>query len=99
MFSSADNSTLIIAIKGTSAAILGGGGPTATRDKINVSCFLLFPFAYGWGLVDFRFCLLRFVICNEKKEEKGGKGWKEDAEECRADVEDEERGYFYYLLC
>ncbi|KAH7059683.1 Alpha/Beta hydrolase protein [Linnemannia elongata] len=35
VFSSADNSTLIIAIKGTSAAILGGGGPTATRDKIN----------------------------------------------------------------
>ncbi|KAF9415674.1 putative lipase atg15 [Podila epigama] len=35
VFSSADNSTLIIAIKGTSAAILGGGGGTATRDKIN----------------------------------------------------------------
>ncbi|KAF9103449.1 putative lipase atg15 [Mortierella sp. GBA35] len=35
VFSSAENSTLIIAIKGTSAAILGGGGSTATRDKIN----------------------------------------------------------------
>ncbi|KAG0215805.1 putative lipase atg15 [Mortierella sp. GBA30] len=35
VFSSADNSTLIIAIKGTTAAILGGGGSTATRDKIN----------------------------------------------------------------
>ncbi|KAG0275100.1 putative lipase atg15 [Linnemannia exigua] len=35
VFSSADNTTLIIAIKGTSAAILGGGGSTATRDKIN----------------------------------------------------------------
>ncbi|KAG0032089.1 putative lipase atg15 [Podila clonocystis] len=35
VFTSADNSTLIIAIKGTSAAILGGGGGTATRDKIN----------------------------------------------------------------
>jgi putative lipase involved disintegration of autophagic bodies len=73
VFSSADNTTLIIAIKGTSAAILGGGGPTATRDKINVSCLLLLPFGYGWGLVVFRFCLLRFVICHERKE-KGGKG-------------------------
>ncbi|KAF9191400.1 putative lipase atg15 [Haplosporangium sp. Z 767] len=35
VFSSADNTTLIIAIKGTSAAILGGGGGTAARDKIN----------------------------------------------------------------
>ncbi|KAF9410116.1 putative lipase atg15 [Podila epigama] len=35
VFLSQDNSTLIIAIKGTSAAILGGGGGTATRDKIN----------------------------------------------------------------
>ncbi|KAG0302383.1 putative lipase atg15 [Linnemannia gamsii] len=35
VFASADNSTLIIAIKGTSAAILGGGGGTSTRDKIN----------------------------------------------------------------
>ncbi|KAI1319211.1 putative lipase atg15 [Mortierella claussenii] len=35
VFTSRDNSTLIIAIKGTSAAILGGGGSTATRDKIN----------------------------------------------------------------
>lgn len=37
VFASEDNSTLIIAIKGTSAAILGGGGGTSTRDKINVS--------------------------------------------------------------
>ncbi|KAG0327202.1 putative lipase atg15 [Dissophora globulifera] len=35
VFASADNATLIIAIKGTSAAILGGGGGTSTRDKIN----------------------------------------------------------------
>ncbi|GJJ70822.1 lipase ATG15 [Entomortierella parvispora] len=35
VFVSADNSTLIVAIKGTSAAILGGGGGTAARDKIN----------------------------------------------------------------
>ncbi|KAF8940889.1 Alpha/Beta hydrolase protein [Dissophora ornata] len=35
VFSSKDNSTLIIAIKGTSAAILGGGGSTAGRDKTN----------------------------------------------------------------
>ncbi|KAF9271718.1 putative lipase atg15 [Mortierella alpina] len=35
VFASEDNSTLIIAIKGTSASILGGGGSTSTRDKIN----------------------------------------------------------------
>ncbi|KAF9569508.1 putative lipase atg15 [Mortierella alpina] len=35
VFASEDNSTLIIAIKGTSASILGGGGATSTRDKIN----------------------------------------------------------------
>ncbi|KAG0057751.1 putative lipase atg15 [Gryganskiella cystojenkinii] len=35
VFGSSDNKTLIIAIKGTSAAILGGGGGTSTRDKIN----------------------------------------------------------------
>lgn len=48
VFASADNSTLIIAIKGTSAAILGGGGGTSTRDKINVSwaLCLLYLFVY-----------------------------------------------------
>ncbi|KAF9346941.1 putative lipase atg15, partial [Mortierella sp. NVP85] len=35
VFASKDNSTLIIAIKGTSAAFLGGGGSTAARDKTN----------------------------------------------------------------
>ncbi|KAG0255245.1 putative lipase atg15 [Mortierella polycephala] len=35
VFASEDNSTLIIAIKGTSASILGGGGSTSARDKIN----------------------------------------------------------------
>ncbi|KAF9586619.1 putative lipase atg15 [Lunasporangiospora selenospora] len=35
VFVSKDNSTLIIAIKGTSAAVLGGGGDTAARDKVN----------------------------------------------------------------
>ncbi|KAG0263485.1 putative lipase atg15 [Actinomortierella ambigua] len=35
VFASDDNSTLIMAIKGTSAGFLGGGGPTAGRDKTN----------------------------------------------------------------
>ncbi|KAF9112150.1 putative lipase atg15 [Mortierella sp. AM989] len=35
VFASKDNSTLIIAIKGTTAALLGGGGRTAGRDKTN----------------------------------------------------------------
>jgi putative lipase involved disintegration of autophagic bodies len=52
VFASADNSTLIIAIKGTSAAILGGGGGTSTRDKINVSKGLL-----GSFLSPFLLCL------------------------------------------
>ncbi|KAF9348451.1 putative lipase atg15 [Mortierella sp. AD094] len=35
VFASKDNSTLIVAIKGTTAAFLGGGGSTAGRDKTN----------------------------------------------------------------
>ncbi|KAG0317382.1 putative lipase atg15 [Dissophora globulifera] len=35
VFASKDNMTLVVAIKGTSAAILGGGGTTAPRDKMN----------------------------------------------------------------
>ncbi|KAF9577578.1 putative lipase atg15, partial [Lunasporangiospora selenospora] len=35
IFASEDNSTMVIAIKGTSAALVGGGGATAPRDKIN----------------------------------------------------------------
>ncbi|KAI8360075.1 Alpha/Beta hydrolase protein [Mortierella sp. GBAus27b] len=35
VFASRDNSTLIIAIKGTTAAFLGGSGNTAARDKTN----------------------------------------------------------------
>ncbi|KAG0238367.1 putative lipase atg15 [Actinomortierella wolfii] len=35
VFASDDNSTLIMAIKGTSAGFLGGGGSTAARDKMN----------------------------------------------------------------
>ncbi|KAF9395938.1 putative lipase atg15 [Podila verticillata] len=35
VFSSPDNSTLIIAIKGTALALIGGGGGTAPKDKLN----------------------------------------------------------------
>lgn len=36
IFVSEDNSTVIISIKGTSAGwIVGGGGPTAVKDKLN----------------------------------------------------------------
>lgn len=37
MYVSEDESTVVIAVKGTTAAFLGGGGGTSTRDKINVS--------------------------------------------------------------
>ncbi|KIM40554.1 hypothetical protein M413DRAFT_445993 [Hebeloma cylindrosporum] len=35
VFATPDNSTVIISIKGTSAGLFGGGGPTAKRDKLN----------------------------------------------------------------
>ena len=35
MFATADNGTVVIGIKGTSAGVFGGGGPTAKRDKLN----------------------------------------------------------------
>ena len=35
VFSTEDNSTVVVSIKGTSAGILGGGGPTQKKDKIN----------------------------------------------------------------
>ncbi|KAF8843786.1 alpha/beta-hydrolase [Paxillus ammoniavirescens] len=35
VFATADNSTIILSIKGTSAAILSRGGPTAKKDKLN----------------------------------------------------------------
>lgn len=35
MFATPDNSTIVVSIKGTSAAIFGGGGPTVKKDKIN----------------------------------------------------------------
>jgi len=35
VFATADNSTVVISIKGTSAGILGGGGPTAEKDRLN----------------------------------------------------------------
>jgi lipase ATG15 len=37
VFADAKNETVIIAIKGTSAGVLGSGGPTAKNDKYNVS--------------------------------------------------------------
>jgi len=37
VFADDKNSTVIIAIKGTSAGVLGSGGPTAKNDKFNVS--------------------------------------------------------------
>ncbi|KZS95093.1 alpha/beta-hydrolase [Sistotremastrum niveocremeum HHB9708] len=35
VFASTDNSTVILSIKGTSAGLFGGGGPTAKKDKLN----------------------------------------------------------------
>jgi len=35
VFATPDNSTVIISIKGTSAGVFGGGGPTAKKDKFN----------------------------------------------------------------
>ncbi|KIJ13477.1 hypothetical protein PAXINDRAFT_81142 [Paxillus involutus ATCC 200175] len=35
VFATADNSTIILSIKGTSAAVFSGGGPTAKKDKLN----------------------------------------------------------------
>ncbi|KDQ18696.1 hypothetical protein BOTBODRAFT_29072 [Botryobasidium botryosum FD-172 SS1] len=35
VFATEDNSTVVVSIKGTSAAIFGGGGPTARKDKLN----------------------------------------------------------------
>lgn len=35
VFATPDNSTVVLAIKGTSMGILGGGGPTTTKDKFN----------------------------------------------------------------
>jgi lipase ATG15 len=35
VFATADNSTVIVSIKGTSAGVFGGGGPTAKKDRLN----------------------------------------------------------------
>ncbi|THH32237.1 hypothetical protein EUX98_g1940 [Antrodiella citrinella] len=35
VFATPDNSTVVLSIKGTSAAFVGGGGPTAKKDKFN----------------------------------------------------------------
>ncbi|PPR02606.1 hypothetical protein CVT24_002177 [Panaeolus cyanescens] len=35
VFATEDNSTIIVSIKGTSAGVFGGGGPTAKKDKLN----------------------------------------------------------------
>lgn len=35
VFATPDNSTIVLSIKGTSAAFIGGGGPTARKDKFN----------------------------------------------------------------
>lgn len=35
VFATPDNSTVIISIKGTSAGVFGGGGPTTKKDKLN----------------------------------------------------------------
>lgn len=37
VFASPDNSTVVVSIKGTSAGLIGGGGPSAKNDKYNVS--------------------------------------------------------------
>ncbi|KAJ3720828.1 alpha/beta-hydrolase [Lentinula guzmanii] len=35
VFATPDNATVIVSIKGTSAGVLGGGGPTTKKDKLN----------------------------------------------------------------
>jgi lipase ATG15 len=35
VFSTPDNSTVVVSIKGTSAGVFGGGGPTVKKDKFN----------------------------------------------------------------
>jgi len=35
VFATSDNSTVFVSIKGTSAGVFGGGGPTAKKDKFN----------------------------------------------------------------
>ncbi|KAI0359725.1 alpha/beta-hydrolase [Trametes cingulata] len=35
VFATPDNSTVVLSIKGTSAAFIGGGGPTSKKDKFN----------------------------------------------------------------
>ncbi|KAJ7145139.1 alpha/beta-hydrolase [Mycena crocata] len=35
VFATPDNKTVVLALKGTSAGFLGGGGPTAKKDKLN----------------------------------------------------------------
>ena len=35
VFATPDNSTVVLSIKGTSAAFIGGGGPTSKNDKVN----------------------------------------------------------------
>jgi lipase ATG15 len=35
VFTTPDNSTIVLSIKGTSAGFLGGGGPTTGKDKLN----------------------------------------------------------------
>ncbi|TFK98615.1 alpha/beta-hydrolase [Pterulicium gracile] len=35
VFATADNSTVVVSVKGTSAGLFGGGGPTAKKDKLN----------------------------------------------------------------
>ncbi|KAF8328842.1 Alpha/Beta hydrolase protein [Cantharellus anzutake] len=35
VFATPDNSTIVLGIKGTSAGFMGGGGPTARKDKLN----------------------------------------------------------------
>jgi lipase ATG15 len=35
VFATDDNSTVVVSIKGTSAGVFGGGGPTVRKDKIN----------------------------------------------------------------
>lgn len=43
VFADSENGTVVLALKGTSATILPGGGDTAKRDKLNVSiCYVSF---------------------------------------------------------
>ncbi|KAI0288844.1 Alpha/Beta hydrolase protein [Russula brevipes] len=47
VFATDDNSTVVLSVKGTSPRLVGGGGPTAEKDKLNDNC-LCDCYRSGW---------------------------------------------------